>query len=485
MNILQRILAAIRNDRRSYDGAKVTARYGDFSRSNLSANAELDVSLATLRNRARGLYRNDPHVRRWVKQVSTNVVGDAGFRLQCRAKNNMNDKLDAQGNGTVEALWSEWAKACTVDGLMSFRAASSLAARSWARDGEVFCHVRMGNKYTHGMGLFFIEADLVDETLNKKLSNGRRIRQGIELDKDERPIAYHVLTDHPGETYLSGSGMRRYTRIPASQMIHLYIKDRPHQVRGEPPMVAVMTAAKMIGGYREAEVTGRRLAASKMGFFKRMLGQGSGDIAPIADTENADGELEMDVHPGRLSMLPAGVDFEKFDMTSFSTDYEQFERQILRSMAAGLDIAYSNIAMDSSNSSYSADRSDQIKQRDVWRELQRFVIEGFADRVKTMWMTQVFSMRFISLPSYRLDKFNDASYFVPRGWSWVDPEKEIKSAVMAVQNGITSLTRIAAEQGRDVEEVFKEIKSDEDLTNSMGLTLGTPQNVVAPPRENE
>ena len=64
-------------------------------------------------------------------------------------------------------------------------------------------------------------------------------------------------------------------------------------------------------------------------------------------------------------------------------------------------------------------------------------------------------------------------------------EREIKSAVMAVQNGITSLTRIAAEQGRDVEEVFKEIKSDEDLANSMGLTLGTPQNIVAPPRENE
>lgn len=453
---------------RSYDAAKNVARFGDFTRSSLSANAELDTSLTTLRNRARGLYRNDPHVRRWVKQIETNVVGASGFTFRSRARNE-NGGLDQSGNRRLEEAWDEWAKRCTADGMMSFTGALQSVARTWARDGEVFAEILFNVEFPHGMAIHFFEADLVDETFNKKLTNGTHIRQGIELNKFERPVAYHVFQDHPGESFYSNVTPRTRRRVPAERVIHVFLKDRPGQVRGEPPTVAVMTVTKMLGGYREAEVTGRRLAASKMGFFKRILGMGSGDIAPLADVERDDGELEMEVNPGKLSMLPPGVDFEKFDMTTFSTDYEQFERQLMRSVAAGLDISYSNVSMDSSNSSYSSDRSEQIKQRDVWRMLQGFIKERFADIVYQRWHDHAFDMGHVNLPMSRREKFRKGAYFTPRGWSWVDPEKEIKAAVIALENRMTSLTRIADEQGRDVEEIFTELKAEQDLAAEIGL----------------
>ena len=470
MSIFSRVFAR-RARKRSYDAAKVVARFGDFSRSGASANAELDLALPTLRNRARGLYRNDPFVRRWVSQLQVNVVGHTGFKLQVRAKNS-NGGMDTFGNQQVETAWREWTRVCTADGQMSFRDALSLAVRTWARDGEVFCEIVRGPQFTHGMALHFFEADHVDETHNvDPLPNGNTIRQGIELDRFERPVAYHILRRHPGDPMFNTVEHRKYRRIPASKMIHVYIKDRPHQVRGEPPMSPIMTATKMLGGYREAEVTGRRLAASKMGFFKRLFNQGQGDLAPLVDVENSDGEFEIEVSPGKLSVLPTGVDFEKFDMTSFSTDYEQFERQILRSIAAGLDTAYSNITMDSSNSSYSADRSDQIKQRDVWRMMQGFFIERFANRVYFHWNDMAFQFAGLQLPMYRAEKFLKAAYFTPRGWSWVDPEKEIKATVLAMDRNITSLTRVATEQGRDVEDVFREIQSERELAKSYQIDL--------------
>ena len=331
--------------RRSYDAASGAARFGDFSKSNLSANAELDLALVTLRNRARGLHRNEPFVRRWISQLKTNVVGEKGFVYRCRAKND-NGGIDRFGNDMIESLWKPWAKVVTADGIMCWEEFLAMAVETWGRDGEFFVEkVRLKQaKYSYALHPF--EADLVDETYSRSARAGENeIRQGVEIDGFGRPIAYHVLTEHPGETvYGQRHAYKRRRRILADKIIHVFIKSRPGQVRGEPPMSAVMTSTKMLSGYREAEVTGRRLAASKMGFFKRMFQSGSGDIAPLADVETKDGILEMEVEPGKLSALPPGVEFEKFDMQTFSTDYEQFERQILRSISAGLDISYSNIS---------------------------------------------------------------------------------------------------------------------------------------------
>lgn len=476
--MFKRLLSKLRGSFRTYDGAKTSARFGDFSRSGMSANSELEHALPMLRNRARGLYRNDPHVRRWVNQLQTNVVGDLGFKLQVKARHPNGTKgMDTYGNAAVEDAWMEWSRVSTADGMMSFRELCRQVVRTWARDGEFFAEIVEGNRFTHGMALHAFEADIVDDTLTvSTYGKANSIRQGVEIDQYGKPVAYHLLHSHPGDTFSMGIESRKHRRVPAEKIIHVFIKDRPHQVRGEPPLAPVMTATKMLSGYREAEVTGRRVAASKMGFFTRLFNEGQGDIAPLATTEAEDGSLEMEVQPGRLTSLPPGVGFEKFDMTTFSTDYEQFERQILRSISAGLDIAYGNLSMDSSNSSYSTDRSDQIKQRDVWRGLQCFIIETFVWRVYSKWNENVFDFATdLKLPRYRAEKFLKASYFTGRGWSWVDPEKEIKAAKIAVDNNMTSLTRIAAEQGRDIEEVFKEIQSERELATGYGIDLENQQ----------
>ena len=458
--------------RRSYDAASGAARFGDFSKSNLSANAELDLALVTLRNRARGLHRNEPFVRRWISQLKTNVVGEKGFVYRCRAKND-NGGIDRFGNDMIESLWKPWAKVVTADGIMCWEEFLAMAVETWGRDGEFFVEkVRLKQaKYSYALHPF--EADLVDETYSRSARAGENeIRQGVEIDGFGRPIAYHVLTEHPGETvYGQRHAYKRRRRILADKIIHVFIKSRPGQVRGEPPMSAVMTSTKMLSGYREAEVTGRRLAASKMGFFKRMFQSGSGDIAPLADVETKDGILEMEVEPGKLSALPPGVEFEKFDMQTFSTDYEQFERQILRSISAGLDISYSNISMDSSNSSYSSDRSEQIKQRDIWRMLQMFFIRRLAEPIVDDWLDIIFFERYISFPVGRLEKFRAGSRLQPRGWAWVDPQKEIQAALDSRAAGLVSLTHIAAEQGRDLSDVFAEIAAEEELAADMGVTL--------------
>lgn len=461
-----------KSPRRNYQAAQQIARLGDFTASNLSANAELQTTLTILRERSRNLYRNSPYFRRWVAQCQTNIVGAAGFTLQVRAKNT-NGGMDRRGNEAVEQKWKEWCKTCTADGMMSFQNASKMPVRSWARDGEAFAEIVYGSRFTHGMALHFFEADMVDETHNETRNNrtGNEIRMGVEIDRFERPVAYHILEDHPGDTYWSSGAVRRRRRVSADRIIHVFIKDRPGQTRGEPPAVATMVSSKMLDGYREAEVTGRRLAASKMGFFTRDKG-GSGDVGSLADSVNQDsGELEMDVHPGKLSSLPEGMSFESFDMKGFSTDYEQFERQMIRSIAMGLNTSYVSVSGDLTQVSYSSIRSGELSDRDVWREMQRFFIERFAEKVYEKWIDNAFQFTDIKLPYVRLDKFHEASRFQARGWGWVDPQKEIAAAKDAIDNNMTSLTSVVNEQGRDLEDVLKEKAAEQQLAETLGMTL--------------
>ena len=78
---------------------------------------------------------------------------------------------------------------------------------------------------------------------------------GVELNKFRKPVAYHVLTYHPGDYDYTTSGKSpKHVRIPADRMIHLYDPNRAGQSRGEPWMTSAISAMKQLGALREAAV---------------------------------------------------------------------------------------------------------------------------------------------------------------------------------------------------------------------------------------
>lgn len=470
---------------RSYAGASNAARYADFKASYLSADAELETALPKLRARARNLERNNPHARRFVSLLQDNIVGSAGFSLQVSAKrtDGPNSQPDNYGNDLILTAWKKWCRTATADGMMTFREACRAVVRAWGRDGEILVHFRQGRQFRDALALRIYEADHLDETLNRTYPGTRnRIRMGVEIDGDEKPIAYHILTDHPGETVWS-SGNRRYTRIPASEMLHVYIKSRPGQTRGEPPMCVVLTDVKMMAGYREAEVTNRRVAASKMGFFER--DENAGPVKGVADSITPDGQLEMEVEPGKMTALPPGYRFNSFNPNTSSTDFAGFERQMIRSIAAGLGVSYFDLAMDLSDVSYSSIRQGALSDRDFYRGLQSFFIERFVWPVYSRWLQNLFDFTDTGIPARRYDKFLDASSFRGRGWSWVDPQKEIDAAIKAREGRMNSLQNQVAETGRDWWEVADEIAEEEAYLQRLQIPVVSKNQPAQQPVAND
>jgi len=75
------------------------------------------------------------------------------------------------------------------------------------------------------------------------------------------------------------------------------------------------------------------------------------------------------------------------------------------------------------------------------------------------------------LPISKFDKFASALEFRGRGFSWIDPSREIKAEHEAVQSGFKSLNDVARSYGRDVEEVFAQMQADKAMAERYGIQL--------------
>lgn len=468
---------------RSYQGANSGRLFADFLASNNSADAELSLALPTLRNRSRDLARNNEYAKRFLNLIKTNVVGESGFTLQVRARND-DATLDVRGNQIVEQAFLRWSKMgnAEVSGRMSWKDCQRYVAEALARDGEVFVKKVRNKRYQDGFSLQFIEPERIDHDKNGRAKNGNQIRMGVEIDEFQRPVAYHVLTSHPNDTFfIKDRHEKKYQVIPADEIIHIFMQQRQHQTRGEPFMSPVIASLKMLGGYREAELVAARAAAAKFGIITTP----SGDEF-VGDDEDENGIPIVDMEPGSYSQLPEGHDFKMIDPTHPTTAFADFEAAVLRGIASGLNISYTSLANDLTGVSYSSIRQGTIEERDNYKMLQSFLIEHFCEPVFNAWLDSALDFGALNIPATteKFNKFASNVHFRGRGFAWVDPLKEINAAVTAINNGLISMNDVAANYGRDVEELFSQIQSDKEMADRYGLKMafepfGTKQPVEA------
>jgi len=451
--------------KRSYQAANQGYLFNDFKASERSSDSELKPAIKILRSRSRDLARNNEYAKRYFNLLKTNVIGERGFSTQIKALDSVG-KLDQSGNQSVEDAFKKWGRLgnCTVDGKMTWIDAQKMAIESVARDGEAFIVLHRNAGFHDSFAIEFVEPDQVDEQKNEKLANGNEVRMGVELDKFKRPVAYHVLSYHPGDyDYTSLSTSPKHVRIPASRMIHVFLPLRAGQTRGEAWLAPSMSALKQLGALREAAIVNARIGASKMGFFTSPAGDGF-----VAD--DMDGNVPiMEATPGTFHQLPHGVDFKTFDPQYPSNEFESFHKAVLKGIASGLGVSYTSLSNDLEATSYSSIRQGALEERDHYRNLQQFVVEHFVRPVFNAWLSSAMELNTFGIPVRQYDRFADAAQFRGKAWSWVDPQKEMNSAIMGLKAGILSIQDVASQYGKDTEELMAQIARDRDIAEQFNV----------------
>ena len=464
MTILQRIKRIFRTKQRGFEAAKVSNLLNDWLTSSSSPNDELKGSLKRLRARSRDMAINNDYAKRYLNMVTTNVVGHCGIKLQVKGRDD-NGTLDSDGNRKVEEAWMEWGKRqnASVTGQLSWKDIQRLVIETTARDGECLIRkVAYDNDFKFALQI--IEADHLDDELNKNLSNGNTIRMGIEFDKWQKPVAYHLISSHPGDSFYETSRVT-YDRVPANEIIHVYIMDRPGQSRGVPWMAASLKRLKMVGGYEDAELTAARVAACKMGFYVSPDGQGF-----TGSEVDSTGNLIEKASPGTFSQLPTGFDFKSFDPTHPTSSFGQFVKTILRGASSGLNVSYNNLANDLEGVNFSSARFGELDERDNWRTKQAWFIEAFIENVYRDWLRNALLVGKIPFKMTKYNKFSNVKW-IARGWDWVDPLKDVQANVLAIKSGLKTLTEVVGEQGKDYEDVLDQVAIEKEMADKVGVSF--------------
>lgn len=470
--------------RRDFAAAKASNLTADWFSSIQSANAEIRHSLRALRARSRNLAADDPYARKFIKMISTNVIGPNGIGLQMKVKD-PNGSMDRFANDAIEAAWKLRMKPrnMTVTGRISGREEQRLIIETIAKDGEILIRKVKGFENDFAYAHQIIEADHLDEDYNAELPNGNRVCMGVEHDKWYRPVAYHLLVNHPGDyTYIRSN--HRYERIPADEIIHAFIQERPNQMRGIPWMVPTMLRMKMLDGFEEAALVAARTGAAKMGFLETKTGDDY-----VGDDTDASGNPISEVEPGMIEQLPEGWKFNSFDPKYPDAAVQPFLKAALRGIASGLLVSYNTLASDLEGVNYSSIRQGVFDERDCYRMIQWWMIEHILQDDFEEWLRMSLLRGTIPLPVSKFDKFN-APKWQPRGWAWIDPQSEVTAAVAAINNGLKSRTQIVAEQGMDYEEVLEQLAEEKKLLDQYGIVLGDPdkkgtQDVAKDPEDRE
>lgn len=480
---------------RSYAAGRASRfNVGLGSSGSTSADAELQHSLERMRASARQMMRDASYAKRARTIVVNNIIGPGvGMQSQVKAERG---NLNARVNDDIEATWSEWSQArnCHTGGKLHFADLERAAMGQIFEAGEVLVrmHYRAMGASKVPLTLEFIEPERLASEFTGPVGPivaGNEVRMGIEVDQRfQRPQAYWIRERHMGDIRVSVAAGDQYERVSAEDVFHLYIVDRWPQTRGEPWLHTALRKLDSIDQYSAAEIQAAQSDAAQFGIVKT----NPGDTGPLDTNKRAQAESgekpTIDIENGVVHYLEAGEEFSYHHPTRPNTSIEPFLRYMLREVAAGANVGYSTISNDYSQANYSSERVSQLTDRDTWRAFQQWWLRNFRMPLHRVWLRMAAmndALAAVPVEQYlpNMAKF-EAVKFKPRGWNWVDPEKEVNAYIKAEAAGYTSAEDIIAQtaNGQDIEDVVDAIKRSRELYAAAGITRTLDVQAAAPPK---
>lgn len=450
-----------------YDNAGAGRRFVGFNAPNIGPNVAIGGGLEKLRARSRALMRNNAIVWKGVKTRVANVIGtgiDPHPQLE-----------DPTLRATVKQAFEDWAIEADADGRTDLYGLQALWAASIFVDGEVLVRFRPRLEEDDlflPLQLQTLEGDHLPVTLNKTLTNGNVVRAGIEFDLIGRRAAYWLYKTHPTDVVpFGGSGLQELTRVPASEVLHLFELGRPGQLRGEPALSRILLRAHDKDKTDDATLL-RRQVASMFAFFFTRTGDGTSPVDD-AEREGADGDdtrTYPTIEAGSSIGLDPGETVTFPTLPDEGAAYADVQHELNLYLAAGLGVPYESATGDYAGVTYSSIRAARLEFQRWCEQLQAHTfVPGLRVLYRQFFdLAQMMGALSITTAAYRTNRrtFLRANW-VGQGWPWVDPLKEGLAAKNAVRSGWTTNARvIAATSGATPDEIRAErkaeLKADDD-----------------------
>lgn len=496
------MLSQLRNASRSFEAAETPAFVASWATSSNAINDDLASQLPTMRARSRQLARNNEWAGSYLKQLDDNVLGASGIRLQMRVRKPGTDQLDSEANAAIESAWQDFGQrgACEVSGKHTWRDIESLAVGSFPRTGELLFRLRPGaGPYRFQIQL--LDPALLDDTLHIR-HGGNRVRMGVEINDDGKPLAYWLKMRKAGESTPDVFAVGNHVRIPAEQIRHFFLADEIDQLRGVPWLAVGARRLYMAHQFEEAAAVASTNAAQRLGFFVSPDGEapaGFADtiVSSVLATAQAQGkvltpdeisaitaaaEKYSTTVAGQFDTLPQGYDFRQYDSPWPNVDAGQYVKDQIRAWTSALGTSYVTVGNDLEAVNYSSAQVGIVGEREHYKTLQARLVSWLHAEVFAAWLPYAI-LRQPSLSPRRLAEYLAAATWRPRRWQAIDPAKKAKENESDLTLGLTSRSRIILERGDDPEDIAAERASDEALFGPLPSAPAASADTQDPPPE--
>ncbi len=345
-----------------------------------------------------------------------------------------------------------------------------LASVEWLRDaGRPF-----------NTALQMVELDRLSNPYGQM--DDKYLRAGVQKNDFGAPIGYWIQVAHPTD-FTVQDNINRWKYVPATkpwgrtQIIHIFEQQRPEQSRGVSQMVAALKEIRITKKFRDVTLASAVLNAtyaasieselpSQM-VFEQMGARGNAGLGDaIADYGTAylgavakfagggkglflDGVKVPHFFPGtKLQLRPAGTP------GGVGSD---FEKSLLRYIAANLGVSYEQLSKDYSETNYSSARAGVNETEKFMAGRKKRVADGLATNGFMLWLEEAINKKQITslprnAPSW-YEGLNAEAYsqceWIGASKGQIDELKETQAAVLRLKYNLSTQEREVARFGGD------------------------------------
>lgn len=454
-----------------------------------SAEDDIDLHGATLRQRARDLYAGGGLARSGPMTLTTNVVG---WGIQPKPK------IDGEALGMSDEACSEWERntlrefnlwannaMCDAERQQNFYALQQLAFRSQLVSGDVFALFGMkeNRRTPYQTVIRILEADRIctpdssnGESESTETDSGGRIIDGVEIDREGTVIRYHIASRHPlmesSTQEVEWQAIDAYGKDTGyPNILHIMVLERPEQRRGIPFVAAQIEQIKQLDRYLTSELAANVVSAMLTAFVVSNDDDGKTGLedAVNEDEKVTDDELKLELAPGAIYSLPPGKKIQEINPIRSNSAFESFVSTLITIIGAGMGIP-KEVLIKKYESNYTAARGALL---DFWREVrvQRTAFNNsFNQPIYEQWLSEAVALGRIDAPGF----FDDPA--VRQAWCgcmWmgasmghVDPLKEVNAAEKRIANNISTQEQEASEyNGNDWLSVIRQRRKEISALN--------------------
>lgn len=417
---------------------------------------------------ARDMERNNDIAKSIINPFERNVVG-LGINVQAKTD-------DDSMNQELEAVWAEWCEQanCDVSGQLTFTEIERMNIRRIIVDGDVAVVKIYDPKAKFiPFRLQLIEADMFDTTLIENRANGNRIYSGVEVDATLRPVAYW-FRQSTLDNYLYNV---KSVRIPAEQVIHLFTKQRVTQVRGISLLASSIESIQDIGDYLEAERVKARISACFAMFIETTPSGLAGRIGQMPQDYRK--QRRDYLEPGMMEYLLPGESMNVASPSGINTSTRDFVQTNYRITSAGQGLSYESTSRDVSQVSYSSARHSALEDRRTYQPVQQWLIDHFCRDVYKEVITAAVLCGRLDIPDFFTNQRKYLKHkWLPPGWDWVDPLKDVMASKIEYALGLTTLEQLCAERGKDYKDIIVQQAKERELLRKNGINIDAASGVV-------